>query len=492
MLIVPLSGHMSLKNPPAATIAIVLINCFIFFSIQSGDRVIYEEAMDYYLKSGLAVIEIKAHEQYKAGGVVKAIPPEEVDGHSYTHREILARAEAVNRDRDFRDALDQGRVIKPDNPVHGLWKEKHDRFKEILSKTSVMTYGFTPASWSIKGAFTHMFMHGGFMHLLGNMVFLWLAGCVIELAWGRAVFIALYIAGGLFSVALYGLVYHAGTTPLVGASGAIAALMGAYAVLYGRRSIRIFYSLGFYFNYTLVPGFIILGFWIGNEFLQLFFGAFSQVAYVAHIGGFSSGAVMGHLSRRSFALASEKAVEQDPKERLSALLDEAMKRVEILDVAGARTVLEKVLRIDPNNRTALTQMYHLDKMNTNSDAFHESARRILTNLLRDKQAHAEMLSVYQEYIQKAQSPRLPAGLLISVMSYFASTGHEDEAEKVVGMILKKNPDMPRMPEVLLHLARACIKKGLWDKARSFLQIICIRYPHSSESAIARRILDDQG
>jgi len=492
LLIVPLSGRLSLRNPPVATIAVILANCFVFFFIQSGDSGIYREASAYYLESGLAQIEAKAHEQYREHGAVVELSPADVDEHPYPQDELMSRMAHMQQDREFVSGLEQGRVIGPDKQIYPFWKDKRDRFDEILSRTTVMEYGFRPAWGNILDAVTYMFLHGGFMHLLGNMIFLWLAGCVIELAWGRIVYLVFYILGGLFAVGLFSLAYPGSTAPLVGASGAIAALMGGYAVLYGRRKIKVFYSLGFYFNYTMVPGFVILGLWVGNEVFQIMFGSESQVAYVAHIGGFSGGAVMAFVNRKLFGRASEKVFDPDPKEKVSSLLDAGLKKVEILDMSGARPIFEQVLSIEPNNRTALTGLFHIEKMGGASERFHTSARKLLFTLIKDKQVHNEVKEIYQEYIRKAVSPGLPSGLLFSIVSYFAATGHMEEAEKIIGMLLVKSPERPQMAGGLLYLARACLKSGLTDKARNYLQVLCIRYPNSSESKIALRILDDLG
>lgn len=490
MLIVPLSGRLSLRNPPFATIAVIVINCFVFFFIQAGDGKIYGEASDYYLKSGLAQIETKAYEQYREHGAVMELSPDEVNKHPYPQDELMSRMALMQQDRGYVAGLEKGQVITPGKEIYPSWKDKRDHFDAVLSKTTIMGHGFRPAYGTIESALTYMFLHGGSMHLLGNMIFLWLAGCVIELAWGRIVYLVFYILGGLFAVGLFCLAYMSSTAPLVGASGAIAALMGGYAVLYGKRKIKVFYSLGFYFNYTMVPGFVILGLWIGNEVFQLMFGSESQVAYVAHIGGFSGGALMAFVNQKLFGRSSGKAFEPEREERIASLLDDGLKKVEILDISGARPIFEQVLSIDSNNRTALTQLFHIDKMGGSPEKFHASARKLLFLLVRDKHAHNEVKEIYQEYIRKSVNPGIPSGLLFSIVSYFASTGHVEEAEKIIGMLLSKSPDLPKIPGGLLYLARACLKGGFRDKARNYLQIICIRYPLSGESKIAIRLLAD--
>lgn len=485
---------MSLRNPPVATPAIILINCVVFFFFQSSDTAIYQEAQEYYLDSGLAALEVAAYEQYREFGALAGLDAAGQGAPSTTRvrKEAFPLMAAMQDDGEFMTRLENDRIITPEMEIYASWREKRSRLNELLESTTAMRYGFRPADWSVKGAFGHMFLHSGFMHLLGNMVFLWLVGCILELAWGRMLFLGLYTAGGLCAAALFGVAYQTSMIPLIGASGAIAALMGAYAALYGRRRIKVFYSLGFYFNYTLVPGLVILALWIGNEAFQLLLGPESRVAYLAHIGGLGSGALMGLVRRKVRGEDPEEVLEQgnDPGEKAASLLDEALKRVEKLDREGARVLLQQMLQIDPNNRTALTQMYHLDKIDPGSGEFHDSARRLLMHLADDRQAHRETLAVYREYIRKAHGPRLPSSLLFSVSSYFAAAGHLEEAERIMGFLLKKKPDLAKMPEGLLHIARACMKDGLKGKARNYLQVICMRYPLSGECLVARRLLDD--
>jgi len=492
MMIIPLSGRISRKNPPIVTIAVILINCFVLFFLQAGDGAVHKEAIRFYFDSGLAGMEISRYAEYSSlhTSEMKGLASSEVaqDTEERRYHEFMV----MQQDRAFMKKLEAGEIITPEDEIYTDWREKRDQYETILGRTITMRYGFIPARPGIESAFSYMFLHGGFMHLLGNMIFLWLVGCVLELAWGRVMYIGLYIAGGLCAVGLFGLVYPDSTTPLVGASGAIAALMGAYTVLYGRRKIKVFYSLGFYFNYTTVPALVILPLWIGNEIVQLFFGGVSQVAYMAHIGGLTSGALMGLVNTKLIGGVDEKVLEDDPKTKVPSMMAEALDKIERLDMAGAREILSMVHGIDPDNRACLTHLYNIEKLHVETAAFHDVANNLLRVLLNDRQAHQETLGVYREYISKAFKPVLPLGLLFRISSYFAATGHLEEAEKIVGMLLKTNPGVARLPEGLLHIARACIRDGLTDKARKYLQVICLQYPASSECGIARRLLDDMG
>ena len=148
--------------------------------------------------------------------------------------------------------------------------------------------------------FTSQFLHGGWLHLLGNMLYLWIFGNNIEDRLGRVRFIVFYLGGGVAAGLAQTAIDPSSTTPMVGASGAIAATLGAYLVLYARARITTLVFLGFFYQLINVPAVIVLGFWF---VLQLLDGLASLgttstgggVAFFAHIGGFVAGALLVRL-----------------------------------------------------------------------------------------------------------------------------------------------------------------------------------------------------
>jgi membrane associated rhomboid family serine protease len=148
---------------------------------------------------------------------------------------------------------------------------------------------------------TSMFMHASWMHIIGNMVFLWAFGPEIEDAMGHARFLIFYLFGGL--VAMLGQVLAApySRVPCLGASGAIAAVMGVFIVTFPRDRIRtLLFILIFPIRITLIPAALLIGFWFLIQVLN--FGVVANiqtggVAYIAHIAGFLFGVVIGPLFR---------------------------------------------------------------------------------------------------------------------------------------------------------------------------------------------------
>jgi len=141
---------------------------------------------------------------------------------------------------------------------------------------------------------TSMFMHGGWLHLIGNMLFLWIYGNNIEDYFGPVKFLLFYILSGLAAVALYTLFSPSSEVPLVGASGAIAGVMGAYMVLHARARITVL-VIFFFIQFITLPAKVVLGIWFAYQLLMSLMGGGGGVAWMAHVGGFIFGFVIMKL-----------------------------------------------------------------------------------------------------------------------------------------------------------------------------------------------------
>jgi len=146
--------------------------------------------------------------------------------------------------------------------------------------------------------FTSMFLHAGWLHLLGNMLYLWIFGNNVEDRMGRLLFVGFYLLGGIAAVAGQLIVDPTSEIPMIGASGAISAALGAYLVLFPHARIQSLVFLGFFYQLIAVPAILVLGFWFvlqvidGLGSLGAATGVEGGVAFFAHIGGFVMGAVL--------------------------------------------------------------------------------------------------------------------------------------------------------------------------------------------------------
>jgi membrane associated rhomboid family serine protease len=153
---------------------------------------------------------------------------------------------------------------------------------------------------------SHMFLHGGWLHLIGNMWFLWIFGKNVEDAMGHLRFAAFYLLCGAAAAGLQIAVNPASGVPMVGASGAIGGVMGAYVVLYPRVRVEMLLWLGFYVTSFTLPAFWMLAYWFLIQLLGgvgALGGTGGGVAFWAHVGGFAAGALLVPLFRDPVLLA---------------------------------------------------------------------------------------------------------------------------------------------------------------------------------------------
>lgn len=170
----------------------------------------------------------------------------------------------------------------------------------------IFEYALIPANLTtsvnldnITDIFTSMFMHAGFLHLAGNMLYLWIFGDNVEDAMGSIKYLIFYLVGGVIAALTHTFLYPDSQIPTVGASGAISAVLAAYLILYPRSRVLTFIPLGFFMQLRLIPASIVLIVWF---ILQLFNGVLtisgpelSGTAFWAHIGGFLAGLLITAL-----------------------------------------------------------------------------------------------------------------------------------------------------------------------------------------------------
>ena len=159
---------------------------------------------------------------------------------------------------------------------------------------------------------TSMFLHGGWLHLIGNMWFLWLFGNNVNDSMGHGRFLVFYLLCGLAAAAAQTLVNPSSPIPMVGASGAISGVMGAYIVLYPRVRVHMLIFLGFFITRIAVPAFLMLGYWFLLQILGGLPGLGQEegggVAFWAHAGGFIAGAVLVSVFKDPDLVAKHRAL----------------------------------------------------------------------------------------------------------------------------------------------------------------------------------------
>ena len=187
-----------------------------------------------------------------------------------------------------------------------FWQQSLD---DVPARLALYQLGFVPAivfqgdnlptklilvpAWTT--VVTSMFLHGGWLHLGGNMLYLWIFGDNVEDAMGRIRFILFYLLCGIAAASAQAAINPSSSIPMVGASGGIAGVLGAYLILHPKAAVRCFMFIIIFFRFINLPAWLVLGGWIGLQFAaapQAFQGAEGGVAYMAHIGGFITGVAL--------------------------------------------------------------------------------------------------------------------------------------------------------------------------------------------------------
>lgn len=342
MLVIPVSKNFK-KSFPYITLSLIIANIFIYFGFQLNEQAEYAEAVSYYRSADLLQLEVPLYKKYLDRNDNKQLAGE-LQG-----EELFW---TMFQDDGFQYALQQRTLIQPDNPNFSDWLSKRKIFEYKLNHIFSHRFGYSPARKNYFAAFTCMFLHGGLMHLLGNMVFLWFVGSLLEIGIRRwYYYLPGYLFAGVAGSLAFGAVYPISQGPLVGASGAIAGLMGAYGLLYARTKIKVFYSLGFYFDYANVPGWILFPFWLGNEFFQLATNSDSQVAYMAHIGGLLAGGALTccfMLAHKQEREAAEELLEENGAlDQVPLLIEQGLEYLSEMNMESARAKMEEVLALEP-------------------------------------------------------------------------------------------------------------------------------------------------
>ncbi len=211
---------------------------------------------------------------------------------------------------------------------------------------------------------TSMFLHGGWMHLIGNMLYLWIFGNNVEDAMGHGRFVVFYLLCGIAAALAQAFQDPNSAVPMIGASGAIGGVLGAYVLLYPRARVLVVVPLGFFFYRLRIPAMIVLGLWFGLQFVSTVLAGdqIGGVAYWAHIGGFVAGMVLILPFRKKgfplFASARSAAVappglrpalgpkDRRPKDRRPKALKSKDRRATVVpDRAGSQSRLPQSGRI---------------------------------------------------------------------------------------------------------------------------------------------------
>ncbi len=283
------------------------------------------------------------------------------------------------------------------------------RFEKVLSGAEhapMRRFAMVPDRGFFQiGLLTHMFIHFGWLHLLGNLLFFYMCGPLLEDTWGRKLFIGFYLVGGLVAASAHYVIDRHSTIAMGGASGAIAACMGAFAVRFATRKVSmgyfLFAGIRIFRGIWLWPAWLCGFLWFGTEVLTavLTGGKASGVAVMAHVGGFAFGATVAFGMK---AIGLEKSfipsAEQETGPLTVSLLkevEEARAQVQAGDRGAARAKYEAALTKFPDDADAAMGLVALDFADGQRPAALARLEKVVGRLLRSKEETRAIAALWE-------------------------------------------------------------------------------------------------
>lgn len=415
-MLIPLShDRMTLQRLPWVTVGIIVVNLVVFLFTWPEARREYEQLDEFAL---------------------------DIEDYAYSHPSVLEED-----CESCPETLELDRMI--------------EEWKALQAEHIYSRYGYVPARPSLSGLLGSLFLHAGWMHLLGNMYFLWLCGCSIEDIWGRPLYAAVYLVGGAGAALTHAAIQPDSTAHLVGASGAIAALMGIFCVRCWNSSIEFFYMFLAFFGFFSAPAWIMLLLWFLRELGSAFIFSDSTVAFWAHIGGFAFGAAFA--AGMKFTRLEEKfiAPSLDRKTNLVSKHPMFASGMEHFDRGEYREAVS-ALRIAVQEDREDTDPYHLLARSYLALGQPIEAGRWLRQELaihlrrRDVELAA---STYEEMVEAAPDLELTPRELFSLANVFVTLDHDSRARGFLETILQTASDPLLRLRSALSLAELYARSG---------------------------------
>jgi len=486
ILVLPLGHEVELRRLPRATIGLIAVNAIVFL-------------LTHFLITGEFERLQKRQVELVTRGVQLVSQSETSEGDPFGF--LFALPEFREKGQTPEEALDfiSSRLGR-EPEKYSRWLEDYRVFREDCRDILVRKIGFVPADFPAIGFFTHMFLHGGWLHIIFNMWFLYLAGCSLEDRWGRFNFIGFYLLGGCAAAFLQYLLYPHSEIPMVGASGAVAAAMGAFGVRYAREKVDCL-LIAFIFVRPVVrrfssPAWAILLLWFG---VQLFYASMNiglgeegGVAFWAHIGGFLFGAGFasllkyGRVEKKILApqLGDPPPDEEDFYQDPNLIL--AMDLMEHEHYEEGLEKIEFALRRDPRNTDALRVKARLLFL----DGSRGESRDLFQDLLYQTKTRKDLFyQIFTEYCELFGKCDLPDDLSFTGGRLCFERGEAGIAARAFLAVQSRDPDSEIAARALFYLGRIQAElENRPQEARETFREFLERFPDHAWAGQARDFL----
>ncbi len=487
MLLLPLHRPLTRATFPVVTALLVLVNVLVFFGAQGGDQARVEQALAGYVPSRLAEIESPAYERWliERGGRAGDLADFRALDDGAARHAFVAQHTLV--DREFAPALRTGRFF-PDQATGDEWRRLRPAYDARLASIRTLRYLLRSSEFDPVRLVSSAFLHADIGHLFGNMVFLMIIGLLVEGALGPWRFFGVYLLGAV-GANLASLAFHWGdATAGLGASGAIAALMGCFCLVWGTQPVRFFYWIGVWFDYVRAPALWLFPAWLGWEVFNLLVREDSNIAFEAHAGGLVCGALMGAAlaSTGQVRTAFIRDVAPDAPEN-DDRWERAQRHLGRMQLAEADALLSQLAREAPWRVDVQLARYRVARNGGRSDQATIRALEVLSIDAPDlagARAQGDLLAELD-----AQASTIASDVRLALAARAIACGALDDAERALQPLTADiAPDV--QSQLWFDLALRHRDAGAQAAHVRCLRRIADRHPQQPQAAKARFLLDN--
>jgi len=479
-MLIPIGHTGAIRRFPAVTIGIIVINTLAFMMTykviertQARVMVNDKELLQYEVQL------LKKYDRETYNKIEDDIKKLDI---------VSARKEL----RNFREQIKNGLVLNEDSREYERWKKLYAEYQSALDDAFLQKYGFVPRKFNLLGLFTSMYLHGGWIHLIGNMVFLWVVGGAIEDSWGIPFYLVFYHLGGIAATLTHYITDTDSIIPGLGASGAIFAVMGAFLVRHHKTKIKIVYWLIAFVGKFKIAAWIILPIWFVE---QLIIGVTDKigtgVAVWAHIGGFVFG--FGFAVVVKFFNIEEKFLTPPQKEMQKGKVwkEEEIQEKETLDknieigkelmakgnYEDAIIAINSALHLNPNNLEALKVLYFAYLKLVDVENVTDAAGK-MAEILIVQNRHSDSVEVYREIKKINPQAIFPVRIHYNLARAFYTQRLYPEAARAFYEFAVAYPDNP-LASKAMFISAEILYLNLQDKQNAYKILVYLnqRYPN---------------
>jgi membrane associated rhomboid family serine protease len=440
--------NMTARRWPVVTLALIAINTIVFFFTMT--------AMD---DESPQLGEVKVHILILAAThpELKLQPEEQrlVDGFKQSHPDQWEHVASPTR--DIINAYDAKIKLMDDKAsLQAEMDSLNEQLQKLSSASIVEQYAFIPGHPRAISYLTANFLHGGWLHLIGNMWFLWLAGFVLEDVWGRWLYSAFYLVAGVAALQFYAWTNPGSMTPTLGASGAVAALMGAFLARFPKMKITMAYFIMLRLRKFSAAAYWLLPLWLLTE---IFYGSMSGsdgVAHWAHVGGFLFGAAAAvGIQHSGLEQKANKAIEEKVGWTADPEIEQANNLMEHGQLDEATSVLTTYTAAKPNSLDAWSLLRQIYARQSDQQPFLDATLKTCALHLK---AH-EVEAAFQDYAEFVDGGgKMPAATWLDLCK-----GAEEKQEFERALLEYQNlaathPAERQALTAQLSAARLCLKR----------------------------------